>query len=464
MTRNICLFILFLLIHASNIFSQNIFELKGKSIIIPPITKPYENCVYTEQVLDKYKFKPKYLYSRNILGEKVDVIDVKHINKGKKKEAILLIIDHKSNKVVLHMPMCGILECPPSGYESNYLYLGFYPKIIEKDKFFTITFSTQHQDVVLYHYDANLLDSINQKFKGKYIYLKNKSYTNMAVGEKLQTQVKYKFKEIKFSEDYTFSSPRSGYRYNFQFKGLSLILESSQGELSIPIKIDSIIGVKFDYKYRYYNFNEGMYLSTFEDFFETEEEYIEDCKKQYNTYVIKNLKQMFEGKEVYVNSNNNIPKGYYHFKEITLSQSTNKEDIYFKYYALLEDIENKRIYKFPIVENFDEYIVYAEEQRKIEAEEARKQAEEEAKRKAEIEKEERKYKANLIRKFGEENARLILKGSVKIGFTKEMCIEAWGKPYDINRTVTSYGVYEQWVYDIGCYLYFEGNILTTIQN
>ena len=45
-----------------------------------------------------------------------------------------------------------------------------------------------------------------------------------------------------------------------------------------------------------------------------------------------------------------------------------------------------------------------------------------------------------------------------------MCVEAWGEPYDINRTVTRNIIHEQWVYDIGRYLYFEGNILTAIQD
>ena len=45
-----------------------------------------------------------------------------------------------------------------------------------------------------------------------------------------------------------------------------------------------------------------------------------------------------------------------------------------------------------------------------------------------------------------------------------MCVEAWGAPYDINRTVTRNCIHEQWVYGIGRYLYFEGNILTAIQD
>lgn len=59
---------------------------------------------------------------------------------------------------------------------------------------------------------------------------------------------------------------------------------------------------------------------------------------------------------------------------------------------------------------------------------------------------------------------LILNNEVKLGFTKAMCIEAWGKAGEINRTITGYGTREQWVYGLGCYLYFDGNILSVIQD
>lgn len=72
--------------------------------------------------------------------------------------------------------------------------------------------------------------------------------------------------------------------------------------------------------------------------------------------------------------------------------------------------------------------------------------------------------AQYIRKYGKELGSLILQKKVKIGMTSEMCVEAWGKPNDINRTTGSWGTHEQWVYDNDCYLYFENGILTTIQN
>jgi hypothetical protein len=72
-------------------------------------------------------------------------------------------------------------------------------------------------------------------------------------------------------------------------------------------------------------------------------------------------------------------------------------------------------------------------------------------------------KQNLINKYGQVNAEKILAGKIWIGMTKEMAIESWGKPEDINRTVTSYSVSEQWVYGER-YLYFDDGILTSWQD
>lgn len=73
-------------------------------------------------------------------------------------------------------------------------------------------------------------------------------------------------------------------------------------------------------------------------------------------------------------------------------------------------------------------------------------------------------RANLIKKYGEKYGSLVANGKVVIGMTKQMCIDAWGRPEDINRTTGAFGVHEQWVYNLKSYLYFEGEILTTIQN
>lgn len=64
------------------------------------------------------------------------------------------------------------------------------------------------------------------------------------------------------------------------------------------------------------------------------------------------------------------------------------------------------------------------------------------------------------------SAAQIARPSPRIGMTKEQVTKQtnWGKPYDINRTTTSAGSREQWVYPSGRYLYFDGNRLTAIQD
>lgn len=67
-------------------------------------------------------------------------------------------------------------------------------------------------------------------------------------------------------------------------------------------------------------------------------------------------------------------------------------------------------------------------------------------------------------KYGEDVYTLITNKEVKIGMTKEACLESWGKPKYINNTITSDGSLEQWVYGSGNYLYFVNGTLKTIQN
>ncbi|WP_139265250.1 hypothetical protein [Bacteroides ihuae] len=75
-------------------------------------------------------------------------------------------------------------------------------------------------------------------------------------------------------------------------------------------------------------------------------------------------------------------------------------------------------------------------------------------------------KQKMVKKYGQQKAKLIIEGKVEIGFNKQMCRESWGEPDNINKTIGGFGTYEQWVYgEINCsYLYFENGLLTSIQN
>ena len=65
--------------------------------------------------------------------------------------------------------------------------------------------------------------------------------------------------------------------------------------------------------------------------------------------------------------------------------------------------------------------------------------------------------------YGKSVGKVIARGSVKIGFTTEQCIDAWGDPESINTTTTRYGVEEQWVYG-NQFLYFKNGKLSAIQD
>ena len=99
--------------------------------------------------------------------------------------------------------------------------------------------------------------------------------------------------------------------------------------------------------------------------------------------------------------------------------------------------------------------------KKKEADQA--QAEEaQAKAKERQEKEQQRIQS-LVDKYDQCNVNLARQGKVKIGWNKELCKEAWGEPRSVNKTTTTYGVHEQWVYSTSRYLYFDDGVLTAIQ-
>lgn len=68
----------------------------------------------------------------------------------------------------------------------------------------------------------------------------------------------------------------------------------------------------------------------------------------------------------------------------------------------------------------------------------------------------------LKARFGNENAYSILNHSIWIGMTNDMATESIGSPKAINKSIGSWGIHEQWVYDKK-FLYFENGILTSWQ-
>ena len=60
-------------------------------------------------------------------------------------------------------------------------------------------------------------------------------------------------------------------------------------------------------------------------------------------------------------------------------------------------------------------------------------------------------------------------GYVRLGMTAEQVLAAWGQPRDRNRTTSSHGTSEQWVYRSvnrpgAQYVYLENGVVTTLQD
>lgn len=81
-------------------------------------------------------------------------------------------------------------------------------------------------------------------------------------------------------------------------------------------------------------------------------------------------------------------------------------------------------------------------------------------KKEELARQEKEY----IKTYGKATFKKLKEGYIWLGMTKKMAIISRGYPEDINRSVGSWGVKEQWVYGNGTYLYFDNGSLSSWQN
>jgi hypothetical protein len=70
----------------------------------------------------------------------------------------------------------------------------------------------------------------------------------------------------------------------------------------------------------------------------------------------------------------------------------------------------------------------------------------------------------VTHKWSEKVWNAIDEEKVFIGMTAEQARMSWGKPKEINKTITGNVKHEQWVYGSGSYLYLDNGTVTGIQN
>lgn len=74
-----------------------------------------------------------------------------------------------------------------------------------------------------------------------------------------------------------------------------------------------------------------------------------------------------------------------------------------------------------------------------------------------------KRKLNILNKYGDDIGNLILQGKIRIGMTESMLLESWGDPDRINKTITEWGIRQQFVYSTRDYVYLENGRIVSIQ-
>ena len=202
--------------------------------------------------------------------------------------------------------------------------------------------------------------------------------------------------------------------------------------------------------------------------------YIDSCRSRYSQEIISDLTDKFVGKEVYISSQPNVfesgeklPENkFWYLDSISFIRPSNaKPTSSFAYFAHLTSPDNPNNSQFVLIptSGLDGIELASDKRAKDEAQQveaARRQRQQEL----DDERELREMENSYARKYGRANAKLIMDGEVRLGWTKQMCIESWGEPSDRTRVTTQFGSAEAWWYGGGYILYFQGNKLVMIQD
>lgn len=477
------LIFILLSIFVCNLYAINPFVLKGKHVIFSPdeSNEPYPN-VYNEKTIKGTGFKERNLLYINPYGKEVFVEDVQ-ISKKPKDFPFLYFVcrldNHRftiayrldSKNDIQNRAPHVILSTPEVG------------KLVELDV-------EKPTDVDIEVYTKDYLDSIANVLKTskKYAlkqfgdwYVKGKKYftyssDNTSYGKQFVSSLGKPLTFLKFDYGYNELNISSKPRFNHVWYNNTVIRPRNH----------TLCAVFTDSIHEFY-----IYLNAAldENVLIDEDAYMKMCTDRFADYGIEQILQMYKGKELhYVSDKYGLLKGSwiqykdaitlgftyqekhsFVLQDIVLKPQLERDSVFMAMYYEFTDTTCNALKKdaklyIPVSKDWQhKWELASDYKKRIEQEEFAIQ-QEHKRREEMLAREEAEYKASLVKKYGKTNAETILSGKVKIGFTKQMCEEAWGSPIDINRTVTIYGTTEQWVYGLSCYLYFEGNKLTGIQN
>lgn len=456
------------------LLAERVESLVGKYIQLTPFNldskyiktaTEFRPIVYSPIALAKGDFNKKYLLNnQEIFGIDLLIKDVKVINEGKKDESIAVTANRGGEEIVIYLPLKYNVKEPP-------LSSVWYNQLESESGFVNIYKRTKKRFIDIPYYDAALIDSISQAYTGKIVY-PIKSYQHGYINDKKESTWYRWRNNVIAANPYIFD----GLSYSKPFGSIIYLtadLRDSDGNIfRLPIEM------KETYLHNCVNTGRRMDTPSLEEFSQyiwTEDSLL-SVLKSYDSQYANSISHLI-GKEIFIsdsdlygydiheNGTRNLHQftksDFYRLDSIKLMPSVIKEYPYFNSFAILTNNSGK--YAFPITSSSVSYISDGTQKR----EEVRILKEEYQKKERERQTlelaEEQRYKNFLINKFGKKDAELILDGRVRLGFTKTMCEEAWGTPYDTTRVTTQFGTAEAWWYGDGSILYFQGNKLVIIQ-
>lgn len=259
---------------------SNVMELKGKRIIFPPLIEIQRGSFYTADVLNKMKFEDKYEYNELVFGDTLEITDVKHINVGdKKNEKVLLMMLHKGNPIVFHLPLY-------INTNDNRIYRNFYGKGKTDVGFTSVSEIIPFESVRLCYYDADLIDSINSEWLHHIIYPRDTEFAKIYGEHRLETERMTKYEPYIFlGFEFLDTENRNG-----NFEMLNAVFSNRMGiKYFLPIN-----GAQSD-ESQY-----GHLLSNLTNAFYSDSELQNHCKQTRNSALIDSVQNNFVGSEVYI--------------------------------------------------------------------------------------------------------------------------------------------------------------------
>lgn len=437
-------------------FGQSVFNLVGQTGVFAPQKIATRQSIYTSDVLRKMKFEDKFLYNNFVQGDTVTITDVKHIFPDKKKkEAILICFTYKGNELVYYIPF---------RYKVNNRQS--FRNFIREDKYIHKfggeidweTKETSLKDIDVIFYNVDSIASFYSYFNERSFWPVTGKNTDKLWIQK--TDIPYTFVSLGFK-----SGKELDYPNNRNLKTLHATFKEADGDFR-------------DYEILPHN------LTSLKSHFITLDEQKKSCETYASNYrnLIDSLLFLYKDKLIHID--------YFNMPNSSKRSSyciTNNKKLWDKWdidYFTLKNIEclpvidnlpNHAMYIVIIDESSTEYAIPISKsifsfiddgisyKIKQQAQFENERKERELRELAEAE-ERINYEKRLARKYGKQNANLILAGKIRLGFTKQMVLDSWGNPSD-NMTVTnSLGTVECWIYGLSSYVYFKSGKVVQIIN